>query len=140
VRLEGGTVAEVVDIRGDGKAVLRIGSLKLVADSASLTRLSDVQPSAGPPVRPSASSSAEPTYEVDLRGLTGEEAEQAVVGALDRAVLAEQPFLRIIHGKGTGVVRDRVQRVLRRDRRVKRHAFAPSNQGGTGVTVAEFAP
>jgi DNA mismatch repair protein MutS2 len=83
---------------------------------------------------------AEPSYEVDLRGLTGDEAEQAIVGALDRAVLAEQPFLRIIHGKGTGVVRERVQQVLRRDRRVKSHAFAPSNQGGTGVTVAEFAP
>jgi DNA mismatch repair protein MutS2 len=140
VRLEGGTVAEVIEVRGDGKAVLGIGSLKLVADSASLTRLS-AQPSAGPPVRRSASPAPpDADYEIDLRGLTGEEAEQAVVGALDRAVLAEQPFLRIIHGKGTGVVRERVQQVLRRDRRVKRHAFAPSNQGGTGVTVAEFAP
>jgi len=77
-------------------------------------------------------------YEVDLRGLTGEEAEQSVLSALDAAILAEHPYLRIIHGKGTGVVRDRVQKVVARDRRVRSHAFAPANQGGTGVTVVEF--
>jgi DNA mismatch repair protein MutS2 len=53
-------------------------------------------------------------------------------------VLAEQPYLRIIHGKGTGVVRERVQQVVRGDRRVKAHGFAPANQGGTGVTLVEF--
>jgi dsDNA-specific endonuclease/ATPase MutS2 len=40
---------------------------------------------------------------------------------------------------GTGVVRERVRRLLERDRRVARFEFAPRNQGGTGVTVAEFA-
>jgi dsDNA-specific endonuclease/ATPase MutS2 len=38
------------------------------------------------------------------------------------------------------VVRERVQKVLGRDRRVRSHGFAPANQGGTGVTVVEFAP
>jgi DNA mismatch repair protein MutS2 len=70
--------------------------------------------------------------------MTGDEAEQATVAAVDAAVLAEQPFLRIIHGMGTGVVRERVQRVVSRDRRVARYAFAPRNQGGTGVTIVEF--
>jgi DNA mismatch repair protein MutS2 len=78
--------------------------------------------------------------EIDLRGMTGDEAETAVVAAVDAAVLAEQPFLRIIHGMGTGVVRDRVRKVLEGDRRVTRFEFAPRNRGGTGVTVAEFAP
>jgi dsDNA-specific endonuclease/ATPase MutS2 len=40
---------------------------------------------------------------------------------------------------GTGVVRDRVQRVVSKDRRVSRFAFAPRNQGGTGVTIVEFS-
>jgi DNA mismatch repair protein MutS2 len=53
-------------------------------------------------------------------------------------VLAEQPFLRIIHGMGTGVVRERVRRVVAGDRRVARFGFAPRNQGGTGVTIVEF--
>ncbi|MDH4347469.1 MAG: Smr/MutS family protein, partial [Gemmatimonadota bacterium] len=81
----------------------------------------------------------EATYEVDLRGMTGDEAEQVVVGALDAAVLADQPYLRIIHGKGTGVVRERVQQIVRGDRRIKSHGFAPPNQGGAGVTLVEFA-
>jgi len=142
VRLASGSLGEFMELRGDGKAVVRVGSLKLVVDPGSLTEVRGDRRSAAPPVRPSASStsSAAPSYDIDLRGMTGDEAEQAVVAALDRAVLAEQPYLRIIHGKGTGVVRDRVRRVLQDDRRVKSHGFAPPTQGGTGVTVAEFAP
>jgi DNA mismatch repair protein MutS2 len=78
--------------------------------------------------------------EVDLRGLTGDEAEVAAAAAIDAAVLADRPHLRIIHGKGTGVVRDRVRRLLSGDSRVESFAFAPSNQGGTGVTVVELRP
>ena len=138
VRLESGTVGEVLETRGDGKVVVRVGSLKLVADPASLTPVSG-EPARrpAPPSRPDPAEGAD--YEIDLRGLTGDEAEQTVLAALDAAILAEQPYLRIIHGKGTGVVRERVQQVVRRDRRVKSHAFAPSNQGGTGVTMVEFS-
>ena len=77
--------------------------------------------------------------EVSLRGLTVEEAEPLLTRAIDDAVLADLPYLRIIHGKGTGVLRDFVQSVLKRDPRVKRFSLAPANQGGHGVTVAEFA-
>jgi DNA mismatch repair protein MutS2 len=139
VRLESGTVGEILETRSDGKAVVRVGSLKLVSEPASLTPIPG-EAARRPAFPPSRFDSPEAAaYEVDLRGLTGDEAEQTVLAALDAAVLAEQPYLRIIHGKGTGVVRDRVQQVVRRDRRVKSHAFAPSNQGGTGVTMVEFA-
>ncbi|HVI37158.1 MAG TPA: Smr/MutS family protein, partial [Gaiellales bacterium] len=77
--------------------------------------------------------------EIDLRGLTGDEAEQATLAAVDAAVLAEQPFLRIIHGMGTGVVRERVRRMVARDKRIRSYGFAPRNQGGTGVTIVEFS-
>ena len=90
------------------------------------------------PVRPSSPSSPS-SLEIDLRGMTGDEAEVATVAAVDAAVLAEQPFLRIIHGMGTGVVRERVQRVVARDRRISRYSFAPRNEGGTGVTIVEFS-
>ena len=95
--------------------MLRVGSLKLVAEPGSLTPLAALPPERRPD-RPrrsaSSASSAGASYELDLRGMTGDEAEQTVIAALDAAVLAEQPFLRIIHGKGTGVVRERVQQVL----------------------------
>ena len=79
------------------------------------------------------------TSEISLRGLTVEEAEPLLLRAIDDAILADLPFLRIIHGKGTGVLRDYVQATLKRDPRIKRYVFAPANQGGQGVTVAEFA-
>ncbi len=76
--------------------------------------------------------------EISLRGLRVDEAEAALVKALDNAVLADLPYLRVIHGKGTGAVRQRVHEILAADRRVARFGFAPANQGGHGVTVVEF--
>jgi DNA mismatch repair protein MutS2 len=137
----------VLELRSDGTAVVAAGGIKIVLDRSALTPVPagssgpgadskpSVRPSARPPVRPESA----PALEVDLRGLTGDEAEQATIAAVDAAVLAEQPFLRIIHGMGTGVVRDRVRRVVSGDRRVTRFGFAPRNQGGTGVTIVEFS-
>jgi DNA mismatch repair protein MutS2 len=76
--------------------------------------------------------------EVSLRGLRVDEAEAALVQALDAAVVADLPYLRVIHGKGTGALRDIVQAVLERDSRVARFGLAAANQGGSGVTVVEF--
>src|SRR5438046_1353361 len=72
------------------------------------------------------------------RGLRVDEAEARLVKALDDAVLADLPYLRVIHGKGTGAVRERVHEVLAADPRVQRFGFAPANQGGHGVTIVEF--
>ena len=144
VRLESGGTGEVVEIRSDGKMVVAVGAVRVVTDSSTLTVVppkDDRRPrgeTAPLPSDPSAQGAPAP-LEIDLRGMTGEEAEMATLAAVDAAVLSEQPFLRIIHGMGTGVVRDRVQRVVSKDRRVARYAFAPRNQGGTGVTIVEFS-
>ena len=141
VRLDSGSAGEVLELRGDGKALVRLGSLKLVVEPVRLTVLPASTRPAAASTRPGPALEvgADAPHEVDLRGLTGDEAEQMVLAALDAAVLAEHPWLRIIHGKGTGVVRERVRRVLEGDRRVRTHAFAPPNQGGSGVTVAELS-
>jgi dsDNA-specific endonuclease/ATPase MutS2 len=104
-------------------------------DQATRTAGERSQAAASPPPVPAGTDSL---LEIDLRGMTGDEAEMATVAAVDAAVLAEQPYLRIIHGMGTGVVRERVRRVVSGDRRVARFGFAPRNQGGTGVTIVEF--
>ena len=141
VRLAGGGAGPVLEIRHDGKLVVAMGAMKIVVEAGQATRTgsgrssSPASPSSSPPSPPSSPSN----LEIDLRGLTGDEAEMATVAAVDAAVLAEQPFLRIIHGMGTGVVRERVRRVVANDRRVARFGFAPRNQGGTGVTVVEFS-
>jgi DNA mismatch repair protein MutS2 len=141
VRLGTGSTGDVLELRSDGKAVVAMGSMRIVADAGEMTVLPRA-PKRQHAVasQPVGQASVEPgALEVDLRGMTGDEAEQATVAAVDAAVLAEQPFLRIIHGMGTGVVRERVRRVVSNDRRVARFGFAPRNQGGTGVTIVEFS-
>ena len=76
--------------------------------------------------------------EISLIGLRIAEAEPLLVKALDDAVLADLPYLRVVHGKGTGALRQLVHDVLAADARVKRFGFAPANQGGPGVTIVEF--
>jgi DNA mismatch repair protein MutS2 len=76
--------------------------------------------------------------EIDLRGHRVDEAEMAMIAALDAAVLADHPSLKVIHGKGTGAVRERVHEVLSRDPRVSQFALAPLKAGGSGVTIVEF--
>jgi DNA mismatch repair protein MutS2 len=119
-----------------------MGAMKMVVDADQATRTAGEKRAPGATAvsaAPSAPPSPASALEVDLRGMTGDEAEQATVAAVDAAVLAEQPYLRIIHGMGTGVVRERVRRVVSGDRRVARFGFAPRNQGGTGVTIVEFS-
>ncbi len=77
--------------------------------------------------------------EIDLRGMRPDEAEGAVLSALDAAVSADLKSLRIIHGKGTGALRERVQEMLRKDTRVRQFRLGAWNEGGAGVTLAEFA-
>jgi DNA mismatch repair protein MutS2 len=130
----------VLEVRADGRLIVAMGAMKMVVDADQATRTA-AKPTR--PEHPAASSpgaaSAPVSLEIDLRGMTGDEAEQATVAAVDAAVLAEQPYLRIIHGMGTGVVRERVRRVVSASPRVTRYGFAPRNQGGTGVTIVEFS-
>ena len=133
-----------MELRSDGTAVVAVGAMKVVLDASTLTVLpppSAARDSSALSRRPAAPLPSGPAapLELDLRGLTGDEAEQATMAAVDAAVLADQPILRIIHGMGTGVVRERVRRVVSGDRRVAQFGFAPRNQGGTGVTIVEFS-
>ena len=139
VKLATGGSGQVLDVRSDGKIVVGMGAVKMVVDADQAVP-GGAGPKAASTSPPSPSSlPSPPSLEVDLRGMTGDEAETATIAAVDAAVLAEQPFLRIIHGMGTGVVRERVRRVISRDQRISKYAFAPRNQGGTGVTIIEFS-
>jgi DNA mismatch repair protein MutS2 len=68
-----------------------------------------------------------------------DEAEERVMRALDDAVRADLPSIRVIHGKGTGALRQRVSEMLQKDTRVKAFRLGAWNEGGAGVTVAELA-
>jgi DNA mismatch repair protein MutS2 len=141
VRLGTGSIARVEALRADGRIVVRAGSVRMVllpdAIEAGVGEAPKV-PTSRAPDRATARVSEEPAMEIDLRGMRVDEAEAVALSALDAAILADHPFLRIIHGKGTGAVRERVHQLLQGDRRVARFALAPANQGGSGATLVEF--
>jgi DNA mismatch repair protein MutS2 len=76
--------------------------------------------------------------EIDVRGVRADELDTIVLQALDDAIRADLPALRIIHGKGTGVLRDRVAEMLKKDTRIRQFRLGGWNEGGTGVTVVEL--
>ncbi len=76
------------------------------------------------------------SIEIDLRGLLGDEAVQEVDKFLDRALLAGAPFVRLIHGKGTGVLKKRIAEFLKTHPAVLESRPGEAGEGGEGVTVA----
>jgi DNA mismatch repair protein MutS2 len=133
----GGKLGRMLEVRGND-AIVAVGALKLTVPRASLTRTEQpMQDTVGiwtgdlPDVHV-------PT-EIDLRGMRPDEAESSVLQALDAAVRADLKSLRIIHGKGTGALRERVGEMLRKDTRVREFRLGAWNEGGAGVTVAVFA-
>ncbi|OLD86342.1 MAG: hypothetical protein AUG85_10560 [Gemmatimonadetes bacterium 13_1_20CM_4_66_11] len=127
-------VEEAIEKNEDEQAERKKGWVNL----EELRRRKNVPTGAKSPDRSQVHTTTSVANEISLRGLTVEEAEPLLLRAIDDAILADLPYLRIIHGKGTGALRDFVQAALKRDPRIKRFALAPSNQGGHGVTVAEF--
>jgi DNA mismatch repair protein MutS2 len=145
VGLAGGARGRVAELRADGKLVVVAGAVKLVVDRSQVTATgagekTKQRGSAPAPVSLPESTPRPAPSELDLRGLTADEAEAAVLAAIDAAVVAERPFLRIIHGKGTGALRVRVQQLVANDKRVAKFGYAPAREGGTGVTVLAFEP
>lgn len=76
--------------------------------------------------------------ELDMRGMRVDEALARVDKYLDDAVLSGLPRARIIHGKGTGALREAVRGELRQDRRVASIRPGEAGEGGDGVTVVSF--
>lgn len=73
--------------------------------------------------------------ELDLRGQRYEEALTNLDRYIDSSLLAGLNTVTIIHGIGTGAIRNGVQQYLKRNRHVKSYSYAPANQGGTGATI-----
>jgi DNA mismatch repair protein MutS2 len=76
--------------------------------------------------------------ELDLRGQRAEDALDALDRYLESAYLAGLPFVRVIHGKGTGRLRLVVREALRHSLHVKSFEMGQENEGGDGVTVAKL--
>jgi DNA mismatch repair protein MutS2 len=132
----GGRLGRLLDVRGD-EGVVAVGAMKLTVRLASLRRSSrkDPTPEVVVPIRGDMPD-VDAASEVDLRGMRADEIDAVLLPALDGAVRAELKQLRIIHGKGTGALRQRVAEMLKSDGRVREFRLGAWNEGGNGVTVA----
>jgi DNA mismatch repair protein MutS2 len=133
----------VVTALGESDAEVQIGSLRVRArlvdlerkqteDSRPMTEESTVN------LPSSAVRTKSPGLEVSLRGMTVEEALEALERYLDQAYLAGLPFVRIVHGKGTGKLRAAVREALRGHSYVKSFEEGGEKEGGEGVTIAKI--
>jgi DNA mismatch repair protein MutS2 len=129
--------AEDVEVRvGNLRVRVKPGDLSpvtSVADQVSTTSTpSPVQKTAVTPFRPS------PGMELDLRGLRADDALDQLDAYLPEAYASGMPFVRIIHGKGTGRLRQVIREALRDSVYVSTYEEGGEKEGGEGVTVAHL--
>ena len=129
----------VVAVR-DGDAVVAVGGIKMTVPMTAVRRSSRrvETPTAVVPLRGDIPDEYAPS-EIDVRGMRADEVESVVMLALDSALRADLKTLRIIHGKGTGALRERVGEMLAKDSRVTGHRLGAWNEGGAGVTIVELS-
>jgi len=144
----------VVTALGESDAEVQIGTIRVRAKMSDLVKRggeSNVQKAEGRRLEtdggrqkaaPSSTvrgpSSTSLGMEVDLRGLMSEDALDKMERYLEQAYLAGLPFVRIIHGKGTGRLRQAVREALKGHAYVKAFEEGASTEGGEGVTVAKL--
>ncbi len=124
----------VLRVRAKLTELVLVGSgEEMLAESGERRAESDVR-------RPQSAAGTHPSpgVELDLRGQRADEALDVLENYLDRAYLARLPWVRIIHGKGTGKLRKVVREALQRYPQVISFEAGKQNEGGEGVTVAEL--
>ena len=137
-----GTKASVIAINKDGSYQLQAGILKMSAKADEIYLLENDNPYKEKAPRPKHSGRemkiAAMPMEVDLRGMDSIEAISVMERYLDEAMCSGLKQVRIVHGKGTGVLRAAVQQALRKNKFVKKFRLGVYGEGEDGVTIAEF--
>ena len=128
-----------------GKLFVQCGLIRSQVDLSDLVLVEEDTTTGKPLKGPSASRSHSKmskalhiSPEINLLGLTVDEALMALDKYLDDAFLAHLPSVRIVHGKGTGALRNAVQSHLKRSKYVKTFRLGEYGEGDSGVTIAEF--
>jgi DNA mismatch repair protein MutS2 len=131
---------QVLDLTTSGEALVQVGPLRVTLPVQELTVTEEQSQASGSRGNVILQSSKASTIasELDLRGMTVEEAMGKVDKYLDDALLAGLPRCRIIHGKGTGALRLAIRSQLEAHPQVKAYRLGGPGEGGDGVTVAEL--
>ncbi len=137
-----GTKASVIAINKDGTYQLQAGILKMTAKADEIYLLENDNPYKEKATRPAHSGrqmqTAAPALEIDLRGMDSVEAINVLELYMDTAMRGNAHSVRIIHGKGTGILRNAVHQALRRNKFIKSFRLGVYGEGEDGVTIAEF--
>ena len=137
-----GTVHTLPNAKGD--LYVQMGILRSLVNIKDLILLSDETAPTGKKFHKTGagklkmSKSASVSAEINLIGKTTDEAISLLDKYLDDAYLAHLPSVRIVHGKGTGALRNAVQSHLRRLKYIKSFHLGEFGEGDSGVTIAEF--
>lgn len=138
-----GQTAEVLGIEGNQKAIVQFGLMKTTVNLSEIESLDGktVDPPEPPKAKVPVTKTPPPRAAIrtesntlDIRGQRVSQMETEVEAAIQRALNAG--ILWIIHGKGTGKLRQGVQDFLTSHPQVERFELAPQNEGGGGVTIA----
>ncbi len=126
---------------GDHDVEVQMGPLRLRVSPQELRVLASPSRGEGPEAKPrvevaTPTRAPSPGPECHLRGMTVEEALEKLERYLEQAYLAGLPWVRIVHGKGTGRLREAVRRFLREHPVVVRFRPGDPAEGGEGVTIA----
>jgi DNA mismatch repair protein MutS2 len=120
------------------EAMIAVGRLQMRAKLSDLEFKShpkDDEPELGSsPVTKTSS----PGLELDIRGRRVEEGLSELTTFIDQAYLSQMPWVRIIHGKGTGKLRTAVRKSLKNNKHVASFEEGKDGEGGAGVTVVKF--
>lgn len=150
VRLRSLGTTGVVTALGESEAEVQVGMLRIrtrltdieaVGGSEQLSVSSDQYPVTSKTLnveRLTLNDSESPGLELDLRGQRAEDALDELERYLDSAYLAGLPWVRIIHGKGTGKLRQAVREALHHHPNVSTFEAGGDKEGGEGVTVAKL--
>ncbi len=136
--LQYGQVGTLLEKISDKEWTVQIGILKMNIQESGLEYVKpkkEKQPVATSAVR---GRSSHVKLELDLRGERYEDAIQRTEKYIDDALLSNYHQVSIIHGKGTGALRQGVQQYLKNHSRVKSYRFGEAGEGGHGVTVVEL--
>ena len=138
-----GTVHSLPNAKGDLyvqmgilRSLVNINDLILLDDDSSMMASVKANKTGAGKIRMSKSASISP--EINLIGKTTDEAIALLDKYLDDAYLSHLSSVRIVHGKGTGALRNAVQTYLRRQKHVKSFHLGEYGEGDAGVTIAEF--
>ncbi|NLT13925.1 MAG: endonuclease MutS2 [Clostridiales bacterium] len=144
VRLLGlGTTADVISVSADGVLTLQAGMMKITARQEEVRLMegetqSEIKKYLAKSAEKLSRMAARP--EIDLRGMMTDEALPILERYLDSARMGKLNVVTVIHGKGTGALRQAVHQSLKRDGNVKSFRLGRFGEGETGVTIVELKP